>query len=758
MRYLFPIIVFFTTASYGQLLTYSIITSRQKESAIVEDFGAIGDGVTNDRVAIQTGINYCAARNIRLIFNSSKTYLCVMQSGITLPSQSYCLTIPSNAKLYSSDNQVRSTIKFLPPKTAGNYSLKTSNFAGGTSIDALSVCAILIDQTTKKNDLTFNGLHFTTDLVRWYDNSNFIQMVPVCVYSLNTGVEEDANDHAKDSRNVSFFNCKFSNFKRGTVSTKGRSIDGVNIINCEFSAISDPRIQMPSDVEELHTEVFVDGLSAATTSYNFNLSDLYDVGVYLYNSSNDLIGVIPYTYAYIDPGLGQITSDIRTNNGLVQWTLGTLSDQVASISLVGVRKVASTLGTSINGVCFDGLCPCRNLTLTGCDFNNSLVEGKDHFIYITRQVDVGNISNNTFTGMPSKRYSIGGGVHIRGGSYNDVIISNNTFTNAKTNCVHISSFSNFTISNNVILYDKNISLGFPGSDFLTIGFGDGATYSNNTINCTNKVYSGGITSYGYSGTIDVTMSNNVFNDLSNITLVGKDLMFSNNTVSSHTNQEQTLLTCQGTTPSDILDMEFSNNVFTLSHPVTSSPIFEGFTGLTFSNNTLPSNIGTVRFGGSYKLNNLSVTNSTIPFYSIYSDGSVSLSNVIGTISITDQTVFNGMVTGSTYSCTNTRRAVQSTPVYNNTVTVLTTLDTDSYTISSSQSGVNIEWLDIRLFNNTSGFSYTITNSGSFTINILDRANATHANKNFENGGVNKAILPGQSITIVFDKVNNRWHL
>ena len=53
----------------------------------VGEFGAKGDGVTDDKQAIQNAINYCASNNKELVFDNNKTYLC------------YSLTVPPGIKI-----------------------------------------------------------------------------------------------------------------------------------------------------------------------------------------------------------------------------------------------------------------------------------------------------------------------------------------------------------------------------------------------------------------------------------------------------------------------------------------------------------------------------------------------------------------------------------------------------------------------------------------------------------------------------------
>lgn len=53
----------------------------------VGEFGAVGDGIADDKVAIQNAINYCASNNKELVFDNNKTYLC------------YSISVPAGIKI-----------------------------------------------------------------------------------------------------------------------------------------------------------------------------------------------------------------------------------------------------------------------------------------------------------------------------------------------------------------------------------------------------------------------------------------------------------------------------------------------------------------------------------------------------------------------------------------------------------------------------------------------------------------------------------
>ena len=59
----------------GTGATTRTVDAKLKDTVSVKDFGAVGDGVTNDTAAIQAAATYCAANSKSLLFVSGATYL-----------------------------------------------------------------------------------------------------------------------------------------------------------------------------------------------------------------------------------------------------------------------------------------------------------------------------------------------------------------------------------------------------------------------------------------------------------------------------------------------------------------------------------------------------------------------------------------------------------------------------------------------------------------------------------------------------------
>lgn len=75
------VLVAFKQAGTGAVATN--VQSKLRERASVKDFGAVGDGVTNDTVAVQNALDYVKATGITLEFEPKKTYLVSQVSIVT---------------------------------------------------------------------------------------------------------------------------------------------------------------------------------------------------------------------------------------------------------------------------------------------------------------------------------------------------------------------------------------------------------------------------------------------------------------------------------------------------------------------------------------------------------------------------------------------------------------------------------------------------------------------------------------------------
>lgn len=726
-----------------------------------EAHGAVGDGVTDDRLAIQAAIDAAALANDTLMFDSNKTYLICLPHGVSTPLNCFGIKLKTNTKIISSGAK-RAVLKFLPPKDgSGNFSLKTQNFTGGVAIDVSQVCAVMIDNISSPgtSNIKVSGIHFTTDLVKWYNANEFLTMVPVWMYLQNTGVENDFYDPAKDVSGFSFEDCMVSNFKRGTISARGRRLNNFVFKNCHFYKIAEHDLELPSEALKIHKEILVTGLAPSTTQYNFNITDGFDFAVILYGATGAPIGMIPWIggTAFADPAIGSISGNPSVS-GLLQWSLGTMSASTTSISVLAVRRFNQTAGgAQINGVCID-VSNARDLTIKDCIFEDSGADSYDHYIYLTRVVENCVIENNFFIGRKETRFQAGGGVHIRGSAYKNFIIKNNHFLNTKDGDINISSYSNFLIEGNEFLMDYTCSLGAPSMLFFNWGAGDNVLLKNNIVKSVHSFYAPQPFA-AYSG-VGLTAKNiridgNIFVGVSLQTPIGTNLVVSNNYFKSTDKSESStahILVIHNNV-NDALNVQYINNEFDLGLANISSPVVEGFSKFLWRGNRFTTNINMFRAGSTFRLKDVVFEDCEINNLRLYTDGSCSIRNFKGIVSYVSQSEYNVIVQTKTLGCYNCTE-LASTP-RSIVANQLAVIDTDRVSVDAAAPG-NVEFLDVRVLRNHNGYILDLFNMSAHTITFVDISTATHTNKNIDNGGSNVAVLANQTIRFRLDKTNARW--
>lgn len=112
------------------------VDSLIKTSVTAEQFGAVGNGTTNDTAALQAAINYAVTNGVPLVLDSSKTYR--VTAGLTSPAitKASTLSIVSSggvANIVSSD-QSTSAIFDLSGSTVGTLKTLTGNATHGDGV------------------------------------------------------------------------------------------------------------------------------------------------------------------------------------------------------------------------------------------------------------------------------------------------------------------------------------------------------------------------------------------------------------------------------------------------------------------------------------------------------------------------------------------------------------------------------------------------------------------------------------------------
>lgn len=148
----------YTPAGTGAVAT--TVQTKLRETVSVKDFGATGDGVTDDTAAIQLAFN--AANNKTLLFNEG-TYL------VSKSSSDYVLEVPSSISIVGTEGQV--TIK-LNTATGTAYMLGRATASSHFSMEGI----ILNGNSTVLTGINCNGVHLPEATVVKSKNNAYLNL------------------------------------------------------------------------------------------------------------------------------------------------------------------------------------------------------------------------------------------------------------------------------------------------------------------------------------------------------------------------------------------------------------------------------------------------------------------------------------------------------------------------------------------------------------------------------------------------------
>ena len=247
---------------------YKFTTRTESAAVNVRDFGAIGDGVSDDTTAIQTAIN-CLPKNGRLYFPKG-TYLTAplcLKSHITLD-------IPEGAKILATAD--RSRFPVIPGKTLDHVNGEELHF-GTWEGNAISMYqALIFAQHAEDISIVGRGIiDGNAPLAGWWLDFRtnpigrprlvfFNRCNNVHIHGIHACNSASWQMHPYFSRNVSFLDMFISAPKDSpnTDAIDPEACDVVNIIGCRFSvgddciAIKSGKIEIGSKFKQpanLHT-------------------------------------------------------------------------------------------------------------------------------------------------------------------------------------------------------------------------------------------------------------------------------------------------------------------------------------------------------------------------------------------------------------------------------------------------------------------------------------------------------------------------
>lgn len=376
------------TSQTGTSLTSPVVRTLQHkidEQISVKDFGAVGDGVTDDTVALQRAINE--------IYPISYYAQLPVRRRLHIPAGTYITTsnirIPSFASI--TGDGPRSTIIKLTQSDSAVIQFKDNNGNVGAQINTVNYDAPFqidinnltlqstVDTTLAQIDsaqiVTFNGVRFQGNTTTPVDAGGTLG-----VYLL---------DSAAETNNITFNRCEFSRVHYGVgVTANVNGILDVTINNCLFDTLyqgvvaSTSGTSSPQAIKVIgsiftniaHEAVYSADDSSITSAYNhYKLvgfgnassvtSSLANTSVLTWSSQNNYSIADVFDRAFADrevrpliqPINGDSASTVATQaviSGLVGDTPGTasfLANAASTITstVLGIRQTSSIIDYQI---------------------------------------------------------------------------------------------------------------------------------------------------------------------------------------------------------------------------------------------------------------------------------------------------------------------------------------------------------------------------------------------------------------------------
>ena len=202
------------------------VHQKLQESVSVKDFGAVGDGTTNDRNALQAAITYATLNNVALYVPTGTYYV---------PNNSTSLSFTGNLTMYG-DGMYNSVLFYNDSVTASRRDFISSSAAGNIIFDNLCISSnwgldanyaansqLIELHGTNANNALVTNCRFTNSRFSTLILNNFNSItVNSCVF--NDGVGDGCR--LTGSQNIVVTNCQFNNINDDSISVHTINTDG----------------------------------------------------------------------------------------------------------------------------------------------------------------------------------------------------------------------------------------------------------------------------------------------------------------------------------------------------------------------------------------------------------------------------------------------------------------------------------------------------------------------------------------------------
>lgn len=231
------------TYTYGNTITERSLQQKLDDFVSVKDFGARGDGVTDDTVAINLALNELYVRftnpgTRKILHFPAGTY--VVSDSINVPHGAYLQgegmdnTILAQTRPASLNPQVSWLIYSADSlqQISGNLGLNGAVLPGNMRISDMTLRSpsdcVIIDKAT---DVSFRNVKFQgTDASNTRKLNDVIMDRPVSgVRFVGTGLVP--------ARDITFYDCEFTGTNCGLYVAGDQNVDGVNLQSCNINTL-----------------------------------------------------------------------------------------------------------------------------------------------------------------------------------------------------------------------------------------------------------------------------------------------------------------------------------------------------------------------------------------------------------------------------------------------------------------------------------------------------------------------------------------
>lgn len=408
------------TAEYSRT-----VQAKLRETVSVKDFGAVGDGVTDDTAAIQAALD----SGNQTIYFPDGVYMVDAVTGL-VPSNNQSLILADNAELQAITNssdtynvillQQKSNVVIRGGKITGDRATHTGTTGEFGMGIGLYEC----------QDITIEDCYISQC---WGDG-------------IYVG-DDDADAGYGWSTNVIIKNCTIYKASRNGISITGG--DNVQVIDCEISYSDRTNPKCGIDIEPIGsaTDTVATNIVIKGCYFHHQTGGIATAGTSgsIINRQNLMISNNRFAYNNVHVGVGNLHKNVIVSNNLFEeWSAyagvsqqyGATGDEVIGLVYTGntTRKYGTVqfggVGCSqivVSGNSFNG----NRITINGGDdvsiIGNTIVNPQGYGIYAAAGTTYTNlmIANNTISGNEGGETG-NPGIYIRGGTPNECTIIGNT--------------------------------------------------------------------------------------------------------------------------------------------------------------------------------------------------------------------------------------------------------------------------------------------------------------------------------------------